>query len=136
MGLDPWTPGSQPEPKADAQPLSHPGVPLGRFRAELCPLQCAHEAPGNLAQESTPCTLTAKHQCYGSQLHGIGSFQKPPGGGVTLMCAPVCKPLTESTVEVTSPGARAASVKGYLTSLHLCFSSCGMGSMIVLSSEV
>ena len=24
MGLDPWTPGSYPEPKADAQPLSHP----------------------------------------------------------------------------------------------------------------
>ena len=26
-GLDPGTPGSCPEPKADAQPLSHPGVP-------------------------------------------------------------------------------------------------------------
>ena len=26
MGLDPGTPGSCPEPKADAQPLSHPGV--------------------------------------------------------------------------------------------------------------
>ena len=26
-GIDPWTPGSHPEPKADAQPLSHPGVP-------------------------------------------------------------------------------------------------------------
>ena len=26
MGLDPRTPGSRPEPKADAQP-SHPGVP-------------------------------------------------------------------------------------------------------------
>ena len=25
--LDPRTPGSCPEPKADAQPLSHPGVP-------------------------------------------------------------------------------------------------------------
>ena len=25
--LDPRTPGSQPEPKADAQPLSHPGIP-------------------------------------------------------------------------------------------------------------
>ena len=28
MGLDPRTPGLQPEPKADAQPLSHPGVLL------------------------------------------------------------------------------------------------------------
>ena len=27
MGLKPGTPGSLPEPKADAQPLSHPGVP-------------------------------------------------------------------------------------------------------------
>ena len=27
-GLDPRTPGSHPEPKADAQPLSHPGVPI------------------------------------------------------------------------------------------------------------
>ena len=26
-GLDPRTLGSQPEPKADAQPLSHPGAP-------------------------------------------------------------------------------------------------------------
>ena len=35
MGLDSRTPGSRPEPKADAQPLSHPGVPSpfwnGRF---------------------------------------------------------------------------------------------------------
>ena len=27
VGLDPWTPGSRPEPKAAAKPLSHPGVP-------------------------------------------------------------------------------------------------------------
>ena len=27
-GLDPGSPGSRPEPKADAQPLSHPGVPI------------------------------------------------------------------------------------------------------------
>ena len=26
-GLDPRTLGSRPEPKAEAQPLSHPGVP-------------------------------------------------------------------------------------------------------------
>ena len=25
-GLDPWTPGSHPELKADAEPLSHPGA--------------------------------------------------------------------------------------------------------------
>ena len=27
VGLDPRTPGSRPEPKADIQLLSHPGVP-------------------------------------------------------------------------------------------------------------
>ena len=27
VGLDPRTPGSRPEPKADAQPLSHTDVP-------------------------------------------------------------------------------------------------------------
>ena len=27
MGLDPGTPGPYPEPKADAQLLSHPGIP-------------------------------------------------------------------------------------------------------------
>ena len=27
-GTHPRTPGSQPEPKADAQPLSHPGAPI------------------------------------------------------------------------------------------------------------
>ena len=28
VGLDPRTPGSRPEPKADTQPLSHLGAPL------------------------------------------------------------------------------------------------------------
>ena len=28
VGFDPRTPGSHPEPKADAQPLGHPGVPI------------------------------------------------------------------------------------------------------------
>ena len=31
VGLDPRTPGSRPEPKADAQLLSHPGVPYMIF---------------------------------------------------------------------------------------------------------
>ena len=31
MGLDPRTAGSRPEPKADAQPLSPPGIPLMRY---------------------------------------------------------------------------------------------------------
>ena len=28
VGLEPGTQGSRPEPKADTQPLSHPGVPV------------------------------------------------------------------------------------------------------------
>ena len=28
VGLNPRTPGSYPGPKADAQPLSHPGIPI------------------------------------------------------------------------------------------------------------
>ena len=31
VGLDSGTPGSRPEPQADAQPLSHPGAPLPHF---------------------------------------------------------------------------------------------------------
>ena len=31
VGLDPRTPGSGPEPKADTQPLSQPGVPEACF---------------------------------------------------------------------------------------------------------
>ena len=31
VGLDPRTLGSLPEPKADGQPLSHPGIPLPPF---------------------------------------------------------------------------------------------------------
>ena len=31
VGLDPGTPGSCPEPKAEAQPLSHPGIPCFSF---------------------------------------------------------------------------------------------------------
>ena len=33
-GLDPRTLGSYPEPKADAQPLSHPGIPIFLFLYE------------------------------------------------------------------------------------------------------
>ena len=35
VGLDPRSPGSCPEPKADAQPLSHPGAPGGLFQEEF-----------------------------------------------------------------------------------------------------
>ena len=31
-GTRSWIPGSHPEPKADAQPLSHPGIPTNSFK--------------------------------------------------------------------------------------------------------
>ena len=36
VGLDPGTRGSQPEPKVDAQPLSHPGIPQPHSYTSLC----------------------------------------------------------------------------------------------------
>ena len=35
MGLDPWTPGSRLEPKADARPLSHPWIPLKSYNCKI-----------------------------------------------------------------------------------------------------
>ena len=37
-GLDPGSPGSRPEPKADVQPLSHPGIPIANFYISPQPL--------------------------------------------------------------------------------------------------
>ena len=31
VGLDPWTPGLRPGPKAGAKPLTHPGIPMERL---------------------------------------------------------------------------------------------------------
>ena len=53
MGFDPRTLGSHPEPKADAQPLSHSGIPIpgtlevplmkGRVGLGINPQQAAEE---------------------------------------------------------------------------------------------
>ena len=36
VGLDPRTPGSRPELKADTQPLSNPGAPLLEIMLDFC----------------------------------------------------------------------------------------------------
>ena len=41
MRLDPG-PGSLPEPKADVQPLRHPGIPKGEFSIQ----KADHDLPG------------------------------------------------------------------------------------------
>ena len=51
-GLDSRTPGSRPEPKADTQPLSHPGVPKASILnntwvhnyCRKYPLECSDQA--------------------------------------------------------------------------------------------
>ena len=36
VGLSPGTPGSHLEPKADTQPLNHPGIPGGMSYINVC----------------------------------------------------------------------------------------------------
>ena len=54
MGLDPRTPRSRPEPKADAQPLSHPGVPSVPPDFNMCLASCVGlSSHGGLAAEGS-----------------------------------------------------------------------------------
>ena len=76
MGLDPWTPGSQPKPKAGAKPLSHPGIPH-------CSLLVPSFLPGFLSsslmcwdQESTP------------RRSPLGPLTPPLGGQPCVWAAP------------------------------------------------
>ena len=46
VGLDPRTPGSCPGWKADAQPLSHPGIPFPFFLKVKC--ENNHTATGHI----------------------------------------------------------------------------------------
>ena len=46
--LDPRTPGSRPEPKADTQPLSHPGLPSNIFSYEFIYTENLHDFDGCL----------------------------------------------------------------------------------------
>ena len=54
VGLDPRTPGSRPGPKADAQPLSHPGVPISRIKHLSCNL------PGFSLEKNLPTQIWPK----------------------------------------------------------------------------
>ena len=49
MGLGPGSPGSRPEPKADAQPLSHPGIPEGE-NLKQTPHPAQSQAWGSISQ--------------------------------------------------------------------------------------
>ena len=50
VGLDPGTPGSRPELKAGAQPLSHPGVLMVVPKAQH--MRRGRQGPGGISAES------------------------------------------------------------------------------------
>ena len=63
--LNPRTPGSGPEPKADAQPLSHPGAPRVSIIRALIPFVMAVYSWFNYLPKSLPpntITLEFKFQ--------------------------------------------------------------------------
>ena len=55
MGLDPRTPGSHPEPKADAQPLSHPGIPLKKKKDVRCRERERQRQRHRQREKQAPC---------------------------------------------------------------------------------
>ena len=61
QGLNPRTPGSHPEPKADAQPLSDPGVPL---KKSVYPVWCSNSKPPDQESQALP---TEPVRCPGSK---------------------------------------------------------------------
>ena len=61
VGLDPRTPGSGPEPKADAQPLSHPGAPETRPSGAATAVRHGRKAKGGGAVYSDSESLEGGH---------------------------------------------------------------------------
>ena len=59
VGLDPGTPGSRPEPKADAQPLNYPAIPTLRILKRIY-LQNRISASGNMMWTGWPETFILK----------------------------------------------------------------------------
>ena len=87
MGIDPGTSGSCPGLKADAQPLSHPGIPKTSFLIQMKRLKClvgreelTHNARHLIQnkftrQNKTNCytvrILYSKTNCYTVSEHSI-----------------------------------------------------------------
>ena len=72
VGLDPGTLGSQPEPKADAQPLSPPGAPVFTFLLEFdsCPISYPASAYPLLVRSEAPGKLGRTQGFSHSQISG------------------------------------------------------------------
>ena len=60
-GLNPRTPGSRPEPKADAQPLSHPGAPVQPRFIEHLPWARTTPPPGGAQSDDGEMHLFNKY---------------------------------------------------------------------------
>ena len=70
-GLDPRTVGSCPEPKADAPPLSHPGVPHTLFLIrKILPGPQDHNFHNFQKQQGITCWFSLFHSLVGSRENG------------------------------------------------------------------
>ena len=116
MGLDPRTPGSGPEPKADTQPLSHPGSPKWEFLKKNqniwhheAKLQGYSDPRSDCSSEGHVCHRFPASQCYPAGPGASGS-ESPWTMSVLLNAAaslPSSRPSTE-----TSEGARQVGMWG------------------------
>ena len=75
MGLDPRTLGSRPEPKADTQPLSHPGAPFSFFPHYIYynNLRKTHEVPLEEWKEDLMMAMGAEEGSLVFNVGGLGA---------------------------------------------------------------
>ena len=84
MGLDPGTPGSCPEPKEDAQPLSHPGGPHLTLIYTASTSLFPRDSPGLLLPSCISISTSPLH----SKISLIGNFH---GHVNSYICPELCK---------------------------------------------
>ena len=86
VGLDPGTPGSCPEPKEDAQPLSHPGGPHLTLIYTASTSLFPRDSPGLLLPSCISISTSPLH----SKISLIGNFH---GHVNSYICPELCKAL-------------------------------------------
>ena len=110
MGLNPRTPGSHPEPKADAQPLSHPGAPTSWL------LYSSIESP---CQENMWVRLTSGHWepvttemvCWGLWPSSPAHLLLAPRAKAPLRAPPPLLSQPEKWLSSSGPTRREAKEK-------------------------
>ena len=74
MGLSPGTPGSHPELKAEAQPLSHPGIPKNTDLDAKVPLRKGQRRAKGIGRQKERATVQLrKCRLYRLGCNGWGS---------------------------------------------------------------